>query len=368
MRRMCLDFAASGVLLVAFAGVATTRARAHSPNYRQEETPTKSTRQDDEHGPMSISANSDEPASDETEHSALGVSDSEALANKLANPVADLISIPLQSNYIIGGGRDLPQRQGPLRNLRHLPGPFGRQGERFLESRAGRIASRLLSLGKGDNRDQAFKYLLNVQPVIPFTLNEDWNLISRTILPIVAQNDVIGTTSQGGMGDITQSLFLSPKSTEPFIWGAGPVFLIPTATDDSLGSERWGMGPTGVILKQSGPWTVGALANHIWSFARDDGRKEVNNTYLQPFINYTFKTATSLTCNTESTYDWIDNQWTIPLYAGVGQIVKIGKLPVSLQLGSQYWVAGPETAPDWSIRFQLAFLFPKLAENSPHHK
>ncbi len=101
------------------------------------------------------------------------------------------------------------------------------------------------------------------------------------------------------------------------------------------------------------------LANHIWSFARDDGRKEVNSTFLQPFLAYTFKTATTLTFNTESTYDWIEDQWNVPLFAGVGQIVKIGKLPVSLQLGSQYWVEGPDSAPDWSMRFNITFLLPK---------
>lgn len=170
----------------------------------------------------------------------------------------------------------------------------------------------------------------------------------------------LGKAHQGGLGDTTQSLFLSPKSAKPFIWGAGPVFLLPTATDhNTLGAYRWGMGPTGVILKQAGPWTFGALANHIWSFARDDGRKEVNSTYLQPFVAYTFKTATTITVNTESTYDWIEEQWTVPLFAGVSQIVKLGKLPVQFTLGGQYWVEGPDSAPDWSMRFVVTFLFPK---------
>src|SRR5262249_9087775 len=144
------------------------------------------------------------------------------------------------------------------------------------------------------------------------------------------------------------------------IWGVGPVFLLPTSTDHNLlGSYRWGAGPTGVILKQEGPWTFGALANHIWSFARDDGRKEVNSTFLQPFVSYTFKTATSVTVNSEATYDWIDHQWNVPLFAGIGQVVKFGKLPVQFQLGGQYWVEGPESAPDWSLRFAMTLLFPK---------
>lgn len=156
---------------------------------------------------------------------------------------------------------------------------------------------------------------------------------------------MLGVSSQGGLGDILQSLFLSPKSTEPFIWGVGPVFLLPTATDDSLGTEQWGMGPTAVILKQSGPWTCGILANHIWSFARDDGRSEVNATYLQPFLAHTFKTATTLKVSSESTYDWTDHQWTVPLIGGVSQAVKIGKLPVSLGVLGKYWVEKPDRRP-----------------------
>jgi hypothetical protein len=278
-----------------------------------------------------------------------GESPSSDLAKKLQNPVADLISIPFQSNFDFGGGIDLPT------------GGSSRFLHRVLPRGPARFASRIAGFALRDkpDRDQAFKYLLNFQPVIPISLNDDWNVISRTILPVVYQDDVLGVSSQGGLGDTVQSLFLSPKSTEPFIWGAGPVFLLPTATDDTLGAERWGLGPTGVILKQDGPWTYGILANHIWSFARDDDRKEVNATYLQPFLSYTFKTATTLSFSTESTYDWIGNRWTVPLIGGVSQLVKIGKLPVSLGVNGKYYVEGPDGAPDWGIRFTMTFLFPK---------
>ena len=166
--------------------------------------------------------------------------DPQALAKKLSNPIASLISVPFQFNYDSGYGPD--------------------------------------------DGDKAY---VNLQPVIPFKLNEDWNLISRTILPIAWQDDIAGPSgSQSGLGDITQSLFFSPSQpTESgIIWGAGPAFLVPTATDQFLGSEKWGAGPTAVVLKQSGGWTVGILANHIWSFAGDDNRPDISSTFLQSMI------------------------------------------------------------------------------------
>jgi hypothetical protein len=269
-------------------------------------------------------------------HNSGGNSD---LAKKLSNPVADLISIPIQMNFNFGGGFDIPERH-PL--LRILPRP------------AARLANRLLH----DDRNQATRFLMNVQSVIPFSISQDWNLITRTIIPVVYQNDFLGTSSQGGMGDIVQSFFFSPKEGD-IIWGVGPVFLWPTATDDSLGGEKWGAGPTAVVLKQDKGWTYGALANHIWSYAGAGDRENVNLTFLQPFVSYTWPTATTVTFNTESTYDWDESQWTVPIFAGVSQIIKIGKLPVQLQLGGQYWVEGPDSAPDWSIRFAVTLLFPR---------
>jgi hypothetical protein len=185
----------------------------------------------------------------------------EALAKKLANPVAALISVPLQFDY----DRDI----GPVE-----------EGER---------------------------YRLNVQPVVPIELNDDWNLISRTILPVVSQDDLFpGAGSQSGIGDLLQSAFFSPKepTSGGWIWGAGPVLLLPTGSDDLLTADKWGAGPTAVGLRQEGPWSYGALANHVWSFAGDDGRADVSATLLQPFVSYTTKSATTFGLVSESTYDW----------------------------------------------------------------
>jgi len=241
--------------------------------------------------------------------------DADELSKQLANPVASLISVPLQSNFEFGAG-------------------------------------------SGDG----FAYTLNIQPVIPFSINEDWNLISRTILP-VAYRDYLpppdGNTF--GLGDITQSLFFSPKAptSNGLIWGVGPAFLIPTATDDFLGSGKFGLGPTGVGLVQKGPWTVGILANHIWSVAGDDDRAEVNSTFLQPFLSYALGHGTSITLNTESTYDWVSEQWTVPINLGVQQVFKLGEQPVSIQVGGKYYAEAPEGAPQWGIRTTFTFLFPK---------
>jgi hypothetical protein len=243
-----------------------------------------------------------------------GPADSEAeLAKKTLNPVADLISVPFQYNadYNIG-----PK--------------------------------------------DATRQILNIQPVVPVMLNQDWNLIVRTILPVVDIDSVApGVDSMSGIGDITQSFFLSPKQpVDGWILGAGPVFLWPSGTD-GLSGRKWGAGPTAVALRQEHGWTYGALVNHIWSYTGDENTADINATFLQPFLSYTFKTYTSITLNTESTYDWVDDQWTVPINLDVSQILKIGKLPVSIQAGPRYYAEGPSGGPDWGWRFNFTFLFPK---------
>lgn len=231
------------------------------------------------------------------------------LAQQLSNPVADLTSVPFQSNFEHDGGPN----------------------------------------------DDGFRYLMNFQPVIPISLNETWNVISRTIVPLIDQDDMIGTGSESGVGDILQSFFFSPKepTENGWIWGAGPVFLLPTATDDLLGTEKYGFGPTAVVLKQERGWTYGVLANHIWSVAGDDQRQDVNSTFIQPFLGYTTGKQTTYTINSESTYDWENSQWTAPINLMVAQLVKIGGMPVQFQLGAKYYLDGPDNSPEWGWRFNI---------------
>jgi len=239
------------------------------------------------------------------------------LARQLANPVAALISVPFQLNY----DRDM----GPANDGR--------------------------------------RYLLNVQPVIPISLNAEWNLISRTIVPLIDQKDVFqGEGSQSGVGNIVQSLFLSPAlpTASGIIWGAGPVFLLPTASNSLLGSEKWGIGPTGVALRQQGAWTVGALANHIWTVGGNNADPDISATFIQPFVTYITPTRTTFALNTESTYDWKAKQWSVPINFNVAQLLRVGDQLLQVGGGVRYWAAGSDTAPSgWGFRLTLTLLFPR---------
>ncbi|MEM1352377.1 MAG: transporter [Pseudomonadota bacterium] len=235
------------------------------------------------------------------------------LAKQLSNPIASLISVPFQLNYDEG---------------------FGPNGD-------------------GE------KTQLNIQPVIPFSLNSNWNLISRTIVPLVSNNGVIPDNDKSGVGNILQSFFFSPvkPTAGGWIWGAGPVIQVPTSTNDQFGEDQWAVGPTAVALKQAGPWTFGALANHLWDVSGDT---TINASFLQPFFAYTTPNAVTFSFNTESTYDWDGQDWTVPINATVGKVITIGRQPVQITGGIRYWAESPTGGPDdFGFRLIVTYLFPR---------
>ena len=246
-----------------------------------------------------------------------GEGSNEELRKASQNPMANLISFPIQNNTNFD--------YGPLEKTQNIT---------------------------------------NIQPVIPFQLNEDWLLISRTIAPLIYQPEFIdGQGSDFGLGDINLSLFVGPSKPGGLIWGVGPVFMFPTATDDRLGTDKWGVGPAAVGLTIRGPWVFGLLAQNIWSFAGDSDRPDVNQMLIQYFVNYNLPNGWYLSSSPIITANWeadSDNTWTIPLGGGGGRLFRIGKLPINMSLQAFYNVEKPDDlGPDWTLRFQVQTLFPK---------
>ena len=238
------------------------------------------------------------------------------LAKASQNPVADLISLPIQHNF----------------NFKTGPG------------------------------DDVLN-IMNIQPVIPVRLNEDWNLINRLILPIIWQPEMApGMGIQNGLGDIQYTDIFSPAKSEGLVWGIGPVFQFASAPDERLGSERYSAGPSAVFLVMDGPWVVGALLQNVWSYAGDGDREDVNQFLMQPFVNYNLPGGWYLSTAPNITANWETHgtgRWTVPVGGGVGRVFKIGKQPVNLSVRAYYNVVRPDNGPDWSVQVQLTLLFPK---------
>jgi len=247
----------------------------------------------------------------------------EDLAKIAQNPVGNLISVPFQENAYFN--------VGPL---------------------------------------NATQNVLNIQPVIPISISDDWNIITRTIIPIIWQPAFApGQGSVSGIGDVQVSAFLSPAKPGAWIWGMGVVTQLPTHSNDRLGNNNAGLGPTFVILhlERGSPWVYGVLINNIWSVGSTDypfnsNAPKYSNGLLQPFLNYNFESGAYLTTSPIITVNWEargSQQWTVPMGGGVGKLFKIGRLPVNTQIGAYYNVVRPDFANNWQIRAQVQFLFPK---------
>ena len=249
---------------------------------------------------------------------ALAEMSAEELAKLAQNPVGNLISVPFQNNT----------------NLNFGP-------------------------------EKGTQNVLNIQPVIPISVSNNWNIITRTILPVISMPSLYpGDDRTNGIGDIQFTAFLSPANPGKWIWGVGAIAQLPTNSNAQLGNDNWGLGPSFVVLHldKGNPWVYGMLVNNVWSLTSDRQGGSYNNGLIQPFLNYNFKSGFYLTSAPILTVDWkadSGQQWTVPLGGGVGKIFHVGKLPVNTQLSAYYNVAAPDDAANWQIRAQEQLMFPK---------
>ena len=241
--------------------------------------------------------------------------ENEMLAKKLSNPISDLVSVPFQFNW--------EQKVGPL---------------------------------------ELSQFVLNVQPVIPFTLNPDWNLILRVIVPFVGQPPFFaGDLGEFGIGDMTTSFFLSPHSKGGFTVGVGPAVVTTQSYQPTISSGKYSIGPTAVALNQSGKSTIGVLWNQVWSFAGDPRRRSVNQMFLQPFFAYQATKTITLTVQSETTADWnaTTDNWTVPINFLISKLSSFGIFPASYQFGAGVYAVHPSLGPQWKIRANIVVLLPR---------
>ncbi len=239
----------------------------------------------------------------------------EEISKALSNPVANIINVPFQMNWDYGAGPN------------------------------------------GDGQD----YYMKIQPVIPVQLTDDWRMLSRSIF-IVESKYNMGFDGETGLGDWTQTFFISPvkKEGDHFVWGAGPVFLIPTATENHLGQKKWGIGPSVILVEELEDWTIGILANHIWDLWGDSDRNYVSQSFLQPFVARHFPHAIAVTLTSEYTYDWHEGDQYVPINLMVSKVFRIGKLPINVSLGGRYYIDKPTGGPDWGLRLMITFVLPSF--------
>jgi len=208
---------------------------------------------------------------------------------------------------------------------------------------------------------KATAYTASLIPAVPFSIGTNWNLITRTVVPAIdAESPVKGGGSHGGLGDIIETVYLSPnRPMHGWYWGAGPGLILPSATDPVLGAGKWSTGPTVAVLRQNGAWTVGALTSHAWSFASAHTGPNVSTTYLQPFLPYSTERGTTFGVDTPSQYDWTLRQWTVPLEATIGQVVTIGRQQMELDLTGRWYAERAPGGPEWGLSMTITFLFPR---------
>jgi hypothetical protein len=240
--------------------------------------------------------------------------DAAELAKKLANPIASLISVPLQNNTDYGIGEF-----------------------------------------------QGTRNTMNIQPVIPVSISKDWNMITRVVLPVVTQYNITAPgEKQSGLGDAVMSAFFSPTNSEKLTWGVGPALLLPVGTNDFLTTKKFGMGPTAVALKQMNGWTVGGLINQIWSVAGNEDRPDVSQMFLQPFVVYNWKSGAGIGANMEWTQNWKASASTLWLNPTISAVTSLGKQKTQFVVGPRFNLAAPDGGKaDLGWRAVVIFLFPK---------